>query len=427
VWATIAIYTGVQDTAGTLGIRWPTAPARRSSKAGRNGWNSVRKKPYFVVIAPRIGLGYRRNQGTGVWVVRAADGAGGNWTKAFGAPDDHEQPNGESVLTYWQAQDRARALARRGETTGDRPATVAESLNAYENDLRARGGDVENASRIRFNLPDTLGAKTVSLLGAGELRRWRDGLVRHGMSPAAADRTARALKACLNLAAGDDPRIVNATAWKTGLKRLPDAERARNVILSDDQVRAIVGAAYVIDRAFGLLIELAAVTGARASQLLRLRVDDLQNGPAARLMLPSSRKGRRRSIERKPLPIPSGLAMALQEAAGDRRHEAPLLVRADGSRWANIDLVLFRRVAAQAGCDSSVTPYALRHSSIVRSLLAGVPARVVASLHDTSVAMLEKTYSKHIVGDPSDAIVRRGLLDMGPPPAGNVVPWPAKG
>jgi integrase len=116
------------------------------------------------------------------------------------------------------------------------------------------------------------------------------------------------------------------------------------------------------------------------------------------------------------------LAAALQEAAGDRAHDAPLLIRSDGSRWASIDLILFRRAAARAGLDSSITPYALRHSSIVRSLLAGVPARVVASLHDTSVAMLEKTYSRHIVGDPSDAIVRRGLLDMGTPAGGNVVP-----
>jgi aldehyde dehydrogenase (NAD+) len=35
----------------------------------------------------------------------------------------------------------------------------------------------------------------------------------------------------------------------------------------------------------------------------------------------------------------------------------------------------------------------LRHSSIVWSLLAGVPIRFVAAVHDTSVPMIEKTYS----------------------------------
>jgi hypothetical protein len=56
---------------------------------------AVRRKPYFVPIAPRIGLGYRRNQTAGAWVVRAADGHGGNWTKVFAIADDHEETNGE--------------------------------------------------------------------------------------------------------------------------------------------------------------------------------------------------------------------------------------------------------------------------------------------------------------------------------------------
>jgi hypothetical protein len=38
------------------------------------------------------------------------------------------------------------------------------------------------------------------------------------------------------------------------------------------------------------------------------------------------------------------------------------------------------------------------------------PIRVVASLHDTSVAMIERTYSKFIT-DHSDALSRRALLD----------------
>jgi len=60
-----------------------------------------------------------------------------------------------------------------------------------------------------------------------------------------------------------------------------------------------------------------------------------------------------------------------------------------------------------------VTLYALRHSSIVRGLLGGVPIRVVAAQHDTSVPMLEKTYSAHIT-DHSDALARRALLNTQP-------------
>ena len=50
------------------------------------------------------------------------------------------------------------------------------------------------------------------------------------------------------------------------------------------------------------------------------------------------------------------------------------------------------------GEEDAVTIYALRHTSIVRQLLGGVPTRVVAAGHDTSVAMIERHYSTHITG-----------------------------
>jgi integrase len=353
--------------------------------------------------------------------VRASDGHGANWLKAFAVADDHEASNGETVLDFWQAQDRARSIARAGEGSGERPAIVSEALDTYEDDLRARGGDVGNASRIRCNLPSTLAARPVTLLTLKELRSWRDRLVKDGMAPSAANRTTNALKAALSLAAKDDKRITNGAAWHD-LERLPDSGESRNVILDDDVVRAIVAAAYELDLAYGLFLEVAAVTGARRSQLLRVEVRDLQDGNTPRLMVPNSRKGRRRKIERKPLPIPPALATSLKRAAADRPEAAPLLLQGDGARWPTTDRV-FCEVAALAELDPGVTAYALRHSSIVRQLLAGIPTRVVAASHDTSVAMIEKTYSRYIIGDPSDAMVRRTLLDASaPPPAPNVVP-----
>lgn len=45
---------------------------------------------------------------------------------------------------------------------------------------------------------------------------------------------------------------------------------------------------------------------------------------------------------------------------------------------------------------AEVVPYALRHSSIVRGLRAGLPIRLVASNHDTSVQMIERHYARYI-------------------------------
>ena len=82
---------------------------------------------------------------------------------------------------------------------------------------------------------------------------------------------------------------------------------------------------------------------------------------------------------------------------------------------------MFTCMVARLGLDPSITLYALRHTNITRLLLANVPVRVVAALHDTSAQMIERTYSRYIA-DHSDALVRRALLQLEPLPAANVVP-----
>src|SRR6516165_8427176 len=286
----------------------------------------VRRKPHdFTGISPGIALGYRRCESAGRWVVKVADGHGGHWTKVVGIADDHEDADAEHVLTWWQAQDKARALARGKDAGGSRPATVAEALADYERDLIARSASPFNARRVRTLLPSTMLAKPVALLTARELKHVRDGLVAKGAKPSSVNRDLKGLKAALNLAAAHDPRITNGAAWRTALAALPDAYHARNVILTDEQVRALIAAAYAENSALGLLVETAAVTGARVSQLARLEIADLQaERPDPRLMMPSSRKGRGiKRIERKPVPITPSLAAQLRQAAGDRGRTEP--------------------------------------------------------------------------------------------------------
>jgi integrase len=212
---------------------------------------------------------------------------------------------------------------------------------------------------------------------------------------------------------------------------LPDSHRARNVILDDVAVRRIVAAGYDRDHSLGVMVEVAAVTGARLSQLARLEVGDLQaDGPEPRLLLPLSAKGRARNKrhERRPVPITAALASVLKQEVQGRAPDAPLLLRSNGEIWGHgrsrHHRNDFRSVAAAAGLDPDVvTLYALRHSSIVRQLLANVPIRIVATLHDTSVKMIERTYSRHIASH-SDEIARRALLDLAQPSPDNVVALP---
>jgi integrase len=205
--------------------------------------------------------------------------------------------------------------------------------------------------------------------------------------------------------------------WK--LKALTETANPRNVVLTDQQVRDVVAASYRTGgNRFGVYIELLAVTGTRPIQAARLTVGDLEadHPDGCRVQMPSSRKGKgRKRIERVALPIPVGLASRLQAEASGRADNAPLLLDARGRTWTrSVHRYLFAAAATAAELPGHVTPYVLRHTSITRALLKNIPARLVAAAHDTSVAMIEQTYSKHIVRPGAD-LVRGAMLDLDQP------------
>jgi integrase len=393
----------------------------------------IRRLPYSgPSLARGISLMYRRNKTNGTWVLKASDGHGAYWTKGFALADDFEGADAKTVLTFYQAQDAAKKLAR-GEngSTGTAPITVDGALNDYRRDLISRNANPYNAEHPRLHLTSVLMAKPVQLLTATELKRWRDGLL-GTMSPATINRLCRCVCAALELARQHDERIQNRDAWEVGLAGLPDATEARNIIIPDDKVLSFVATAYRADHQLGLLTDTLAITGARPSQAVRLRVEDLHDHPVRpKLMMPKSAKGggRNRSMkktERYSVPITVALSRRLKAAAKGRADDAPLLLQSDGSTWDKNPGQNYHRqidkIVIAIGLDpADVTMYCLRHSSIVRMLLRNVPIRLVASLHNTSVAMIEKHYSKYITEHSIDDIARVGLLSEPTPATDNVV------
>jgi integrase len=392
----------------------------------------VRRRPYTVSVARGIRLAYRRNQGGGTWSVIKSVGVDGVWLQKFAIADDHEEANGVTVMSFWEASEAARKIARgdgsNGEIDAGRPATVSEAVAAYARDLQAREAAESNAGWLPRHLPQLMMSKPVSLLTAREIRSIRDGLLEKGLKRNSVNRFMRSLAACLNLAARDDERITNSRVWK--IPGLRDAVTSRNVVLAEDQIRDLVASSYATggDR-FGAFVETLASTGVRPIQVRRLKVGDLEadhpDGP--RLHMPSSRKGSgTKRIDRTTLPITLTLAQRLKVEGAGRADEEPLLLLGDGVRFRHE--YPFAIAAAAAGLPKNVTLYALRHSFITRSLLRGVPTRLVAAAVDTSTAMLEMTYSKHITSPGAD-LMRAALIDFGAPAPddANVVALRGKG
>ena len=373
----------------------------------------IKKKPYKLLIAPGIFLAYRRNEGPGTWSVEAG------WLKRFAIADDFENANNKSVMSFYQAQHHALKMVRGSEGDSDKPVTVDEALTAYETDLAARGSAKYNATSVHNHLSPAMLSKVVMLLTETELRDWRNGLVAKGLKLSSANRIGKSFKAALALAAKRDKRVANGVAWKNGLKPMKakgsNAPPRDNYYLPDATILAVVRQCYVEDSDFGALIETLAGTGVRESQALKLWPDDIQDvdTDAPRLMMWCSSKGRDRDPEQRALPITPKLAQMLRARAIARRPNRPLFDRI----W-NLAL-RFRVVLERLDLDLTLTPYVLRHSSIIRQIRANVPLRLIAFTHDTSVAEIERTYGRYLNAAADDA--RKGLLADDAPPVDNVV------
>lgn len=421
-----------------------------------------RDKPYFRIAragAFPVHLGYRRHaEGRpGAWIGRRYLGDQRYEVEALGtADDDPRQPaDGESVLTFDQAQDAAKAWADR-QQAADRAAasgvadlTVRRAVEGYITARKARDPRAGADAELRLThhvLEAPLAAVSVAALTDGDFVKWRKGLHRGGRAaktnkaPLSAGTIARLmndLRAALRAAAtgarlsGDVVATIAA-----GCKRPEGASRARpKQLLSDADLRRLVVATEGEDADFAALVLVLAATGARMDQAARATVADFQ-AEARRLMLPLSRKGRgTKAQSHVAVPLPDDVVARLRSlTAGRAGHELLLLHwhhrqvpgnAATGNlpRWERVERRPWRhgsemtrpwqRALAAAGLPADLVPYSLRHSSIVRGLRAGLPVRLVAAVHDTSMAMIEKHYSAFIV-DLSEELLRRAVVSLAP-------------
>jgi integrase len=389
----------------------------------------IRRKPYTQVIGRGLRIGYRRTKVDGSWSIIKADGGGGAWIKKIDGvvADDYRDADGAGVLDYWQAVKRVREIALGGDETvetTDKPVTIDKAIDDYAADLKARNGGPANATSLRHRMPATLRSKVLALVKVRDFREWRNDLVETGeLELSSINRLMKSAKAAFNHAAALDERIANKDAWTTGLKSLKeDDDQARNVVISETEIHAIVGACYDISLELGLFVEVGACTGARPVQLARLKCQDLQADH--RLMMPPSKKGRsNKNMVWKSIPIPASLAAKLADVAKGRPADAPLLMMPAGTAWyTGGHKNWFRDAVTAAGLDPRVvTYYALRHSRVTSMLLRGVPVSLVADVCDTSVLMIRKHYAANIA-DHGETLLRANMLDLAGPTVDNVVP-----
>lgn len=388
-----------------------------------------------------MSLGYRRPvQGRGAWIAKTTAG-GGRAEERLGYADD--EAGDSDALSFkaavasaidWSSRQQA-AAEEAGKGQRQRP-TVRAAVEDYLARRKPRPGARKSKAKGRLG-KHVLSDQPFAVLGLHKLRathiqEWRDRLD-GALSPSSVNRLLNDLRAALNAAALKHRRGLPAHIFQEvsiGTKALVATAQPRRQLLSDDQVRGAIDAAFRVDESgdFGRLVLLLATTGARHSQVARLDVSDLQ-APFARVMMPGSRKGRQRR-EKPPVavPISDDVVRQLLPFAEGRASDAPLLERwgfrktsrktcerTTRRRWGpahEVD-VWWPRVVELARLPKGTVMYALRHSSIVRGLRAMLPVRLVAALHDTSVEMIEQHYAAFIV-DVTEDLARRATLAVPP-------------
>jgi integrase len=345
---------------------------------------------------------------------------------------------GLSVESYMAERD-ARESRRKGRPVR---SDAAQRLGRYVLGQKPRGKQEAIPAA-------PLAAIALHALKEADLLAWR-GKLPETMKATTKQRLINDLKAALNGAYAINREKLPPTmpaVIKHGLKadKADDDEAVplarENQILSDGAIASLIRAAREIDEEqewdgdlFRLVVVLAA-TGARFSQVARMRVADFQR-QEQRVLVPVSRKGRGGRSGVVPVPIGNDVLEALLPTATGRSGDGMLLERwrrkqVSGSiRWeksgrgpwqTSSEIVRPWHDIRERAKLPDIIPYALRHSSIVRGIRANLPIRLVAALHDTSVPMIERHYGRWIA-DGLEELAARAVVPLMPTEGDNIVP-----
>ena len=417
---------------------------------------------YWRGLDTDIHLGYRKAKRGGVWIVRWRNGQGYRQS-ALGVADDAIDVG---TLDYRAAAKAAIAKVTEARTEAKAaadgpPLTVRSAIESYieQRDAREKrrsGREVRSDAGRRLEKlvigrpargkraavePSPLADIPLHKLTEDDLQSWRSNLPAE-FRPTGIQRIVNDVKAALNSCAERHysrlpPGLLSTI--KRGLRSAThDADEdedlavaRENQILSDGQVASLIAATLEVDRTQGWdgdlyrLILIMAASGARFSQVTRLRVMDVQTG-SGRLMMPPSRKGRGGKARLISVPVGRDVLDVLAPVLVGRSKSAPLLERwrysqrAGSIRWERSSRAPWQtpseivrpwgQIRTKVGLPD-VVPYAFRHSSIVRGIRANLPTRLVAAIHDTSIAMIERHYARYIA-DGLDTLAAQAIIPL---------------
>ncbi len=382
-----------------------------------------RAKPYYVALVGKLHLGYRRRRkgkgAQGSWLTRQylgmdGDGVGRYREEYIGLADDSLDADGDEIFNYDQAC--VIAMERRRDTNKQPggPLTVAVALERYFDYLKNEGRAARDApGRIAKHVPATLGATLVSELDTDVLRKWFAGIatpppdvddetVRRRRSTA--NRVLTIFRAALNLAFNEGKSGVNSNkAWRL-VKPFKNVDAERTDILTVAQAQRLINAA---EPDFRRLLQAALSTGARYSELTRLRVKHF-NPDSGTLAILRSKSAKARDV----FLTGEGAAFFERITAGRDGNEL-MLRKVDNTGWGDGDQTDPMEDAVKRAKIPRITFHGMRHTYCSLAIMAKTPPLVVAkNLGHKDTRMIEKHYG-HLTDTHRKDEIQKGAPTFG--------------
>jgi integrase len=399
-----------------------------------------RTEPFYRAIDDGRHLGYRKNKSGGAWLARRRNGEGGYSETKLGTADDVLDADGVAVLSFTQAQAKARAWfeeqdrVEAGEDVPSGPYSVAQALDNYLDWYRKKGASPKalgtTNSIAEHYIRPVLGAIEVARLKTKDIETW---LTDIASSPAklrtsgltkkerlrpvlnseqgrarksTANRALNVLKAVLNKAFNDGKVAMDA-AWRRA-KPFMGVDKARLRFLSALEAQRLVNACPPDFRA---LVVAALLTGARYQELARLQVRDVVLDTVERhgsIFVAESKTGKTRHIHI----TDEGFEHFRQMVTG----RAPMdivFTRADGSLWKDAYQTRPLILACKAAQIEPISFHGLRHTYASWLVNRGVKLQFVADqLGHSDTRMVSKHYG-HLARHEVREALRGAINSMG--------------
>lgn len=401
----------------------------------------ARREPYWFALEKGRSLGYRKGATGGTWIARihSPELNRPRMIHALGLADDFGKADGQTVLNYSQAQERARKWFTQvlstssGEETPSGPFTVEAAWIAYRRDCERRGmkslSQTESAALAHI-LPD-LGGVEVAKLTQGRIERWHENLAnsparvrsRYGAKQAAtrpgpvtddekrarkdtSNRVLTILKAFLNYAKRRRLTAATGEAWREA-RPFKDTTSNRVRTLTAEESQRLVN---VCPPDFRRLVKGALFTGTRFGELVRLQVRDF-DPKAGTVFVSESKSGKPRHV----VLTEEGAAFFAEVTTGKksnalmfRRDEVERRSRTgleDTHSWQKGDQNRHMADACEKAGLEGLSFHELRHSYASSLVNAGVPLAFIAEqLGHSGTRMVEKHYGHLALSAKAEAI-----------------------